>query len=174
MTHMQKIDSSAMMRELTDHETMQVSGGFGESYNLPLPDSSVPVGYTVDDISDVQFVLDSATNQLTTILSFTPAADPYGYQISGIPIDREGNGSSTTTRTTSTTTTSPSATINGSATFNITIFGRGINVTIGGTATTGSTTRTTTTTTGTTGRASGGSTGRGGCNDRRGGCVRPN
>jgi hypothetical protein len=161
-----------MMRELTEHETTQVSGGFGESYSLSLPDSVVPSGFTVDDISDVQFVLDSATNELTTILSFTPAVNGYGYQANGIHFDHEGNGASTTTRTTTTTTTSPSATINSSATFKITIFGRGIDVTIGGTATTGSTTRTTTTTTTGTSRSSGTVGGAG--ENRKGVRYRPN
>jgi hypothetical protein len=166
---MQKIDTSAMMRDLTEHETTQVSGGLGESYSFSLPDSAVPNGYTVDDISDVQFILDSTTNELTTILSFTPAADAYGYQANGFQINHEGNGASTT-RTETVTTTSPSITLNASGTFKITIFGRGVDVTLGGIVTTGGTTRTRTTTTTTTGTSrSGGSFGGGG--NRDGGTI---
>jgi hypothetical protein len=71
MTYMQKIDASAMMRELTEHETTQVSGGFGNEINIVVPESAIPAGFTEDDLVRAEYSLDVNTNELTTYLYFS-------------------------------------------------------------------------------------------------------
>lgn len=119
MTYMQKIDASAMRRELTEHETEIVSGGFGTpDFNVDLPIDSIPDGFTTNDITQVEFVLDSNTNELTTILTFQ-SADDGGIQFSA---DHDGDdiyGGSGRTQTRSITQPASTNTITTTSTFSI-------------------------------------------------------
>lgn len=178
MTYMQKIDASAMMRELTEHETEIVSGGFGESdWTVNLPDSAAPAGTNVDNITNAEFVFDSTTNELTTILTYNvPGADDLREGFRGYG-DNDANGAARGTVTTTTTTrNSATGTFNVSGTINIQILGRGVTFTINGTINTPSTSRTTTTTI-TRPFTPPPPPQSGGCNSGRrngSGCIRPN
>jgi hypothetical protein len=86
---MQKIDTSAMMRELTEHETTLVSGGFGDgSFNYGLPDSAILTGFSTDEIRSGEISFDSTTNELVTTLYFSREDD--SSDIRGA--DRNSNG----------------------------------------------------------------------------------
>ena len=108
-----------MMRELTDHETTLVSGGFGTGdISVDLPDSAVPYGGTFDNLTDVQFELDTATNQLTTILTFD-TANSHDTRLVFHGGDQDAGGQGTVVQTRTTATNSGSTTLSGGITFTI-------------------------------------------------------
>lgn len=112
-----------MMRELTEHETMQVSGGFGASdFSVDLPVGSIPVGFTTDDISEVEFILDANTNELTTVLTF--GGNVGGTQQFGADLDLgDSYAGSGRTQTRSVTQAGSSTTVTNTSTFTINFFG---------------------------------------------------
>ena len=146
MTYMQKIDASAMMRDLTDHETTLVSGGFGTGdITVDLPDSAIPTGYTPSDISGVEFILDSATNELTTIFTFAPPTSSGIQNFGVIHFDAEGSSSTGNNQSQTVTRVLPSVDVTSTTTFKINIFGITFERTVTSVQKSGSVTRTTTT-----------------------------
>jgi hypothetical protein len=128
MTYMQKIDTSAMMRELTEHETTQVSGGFGESdYTIDLPNTAIPAGFTSNDITSSEVIFDPNTNQLTTIFNFGGSGS---YDLQGATIT--GDGSYAGARPIQTRSTTPVPANGGTTTtttFNFQAFGVKFSIT---------------------------------------------
>lgn len=122
MTYMQKIDTSAMMRDLTEHETEIVSGGFGTAdYTIDLPNSAIPAGFTSNDITYAEVVFDPVTNQLTTILDFGGSEFD---DLRGATISNDGDyAGARVPRTRSTTPAPANGSTTTTTTFNFQAFG---------------------------------------------------